>query len=156
MKTYTFEGKNLEELTLQALKELNVKEDEMLTDVKEETVGLLRKKKYTLNVILKSDVLEYAKKLLKDIVEGMGIKDVIIPALIIITTFVSQKFNKTAPTPQKGDINPNMMSNMMIIMIAVLSINFSVALSLYWIASTLFTIVQNLIAMQIKKKKKAN
>lgn len=78
MKTYTFEGKNLEELTLQALKELNVKEDEMLTDVKEETVGLLRKKKYTLIVVLKSDVLEYSKKLLKDIVEGMGIKDVII------------------------------------------------------------------------------
>jgi membrane protein insertase Oxa1/YidC/SpoIIIJ len=40
-------------------------------------------------------------------------------------------------------------------MIAVMSINFSVALSLYWIASTLFTIVQNLIAMQIKKNKKA-
>ena len=78
MKIYTFEGKNLEELTLQALKELNVKEDEMITDVKEETVGLLRKKKYTLNVVLKSDVLEYSKKLLKDIVEGMGIKDVII------------------------------------------------------------------------------
>ena len=78
MKIYTYEGKNLEELTLQALKELNVKEDEMLTEVKEETVGLLRKKKYTLNVVLKSDVLEYSKKLLKDIVEGMGIKDVII------------------------------------------------------------------------------
>ena len=78
MKTYTFEGKNLEELTLQALKELNVKEDEMITDVKEETVGLLRKKKYTLNVVLKSDVLEYSKKLLKDIVEGMGVKDVIV------------------------------------------------------------------------------
>ena len=78
MKIYTYEGKNLEELTLQALKELNVKEDEMLTDVKEETVGLLRKKKYTLNIVLKSDVLEYSKKLLKDIVEGMGINDVII------------------------------------------------------------------------------
>jgi spoIIIJ-associated protein len=78
MKIYTYEGKNLEELTLQALKELNVKEDEMITDVKEETVGLLRKKRYTLNVILKSDVLDYSKKLLKDIVEGMGIKDVII------------------------------------------------------------------------------
>jgi len=78
MKIYTYEGKNIEELTLQALKELNVKEDEMLTDIKEETVGLLKKKKYTLSVVLKSDVLEYSKKLLKDIVEGMGIKDVII------------------------------------------------------------------------------
>ena len=81
---------------------------------------------------------------------------VVIPVLIIITTLVSQKLNKTAPTPQKGDINPNIMSNMMVIMIAVMSINFSVALSLYWIASTLFTIVQNLIAIQIKKKKEAN
>ena len=80
---------------------------------------------------------------------------IIIPVLIIINTFLSQKLNKTAPTPQKGDINPNVMSNMMIIMIAVMSINFSVALSLYWIASTVFTIVQNLIAMQIKKNKKA-
>ena len=80
---------------------------------------------------------------------------VIIPILIIVTTLLSQKFNKTAPTPQKGDINPNMMQNMMVIMIAVMSINFSVALSLYWIASTIFTIVQNLIAMQIKKNKKA-
>lgn len=78
MKIYTYEGKNLEELTLQALKELNVKEEEMLKEIKEETVGLLKKKKYTLNIVLKSDVLEYSKKLLKDIVEGMGIKDVII------------------------------------------------------------------------------
>ena len=55
MKIYTYEGKNIEELTLQALKELDVKEDEMITDVKEETVGLLKKKKYTLKVVLKSE-----------------------------------------------------------------------------------------------------
>ena len=48
MKTYVFEGKSVEELTLQALKELDVKEDEMVTNVTEETTGLLRKKKYTL------------------------------------------------------------------------------------------------------------
>ena len=73
MKTYTYEGKNLEELTLQALKELNVKEDEMLTSVKEETVGLLKKKKYTLTVVLKSDVLAFSKEYLKTLVEGMGV-----------------------------------------------------------------------------------
>jgi len=78
MKNYTFEGKNLEELTLQALKELDVKEDEMITSVKEETVGLLKKKKYTLNIILKTDVLEYAKEYLKNVINGMGIDDVII------------------------------------------------------------------------------
>ena len=73
MKIYTYEGKNLEELTLQALKELNVKEEEMLTSVKEETVGLLKKKKYTLTVVLKSDVLAFSKEYLKTLVEGMGV-----------------------------------------------------------------------------------
>ena len=78
MKNYVYEGKNLEELTLQALKELDVKEDEMITTTKEETVGLLKKKKYILNIILKSDVLEYSKELIKNIVTGMGIDDIII------------------------------------------------------------------------------
>lgn len=78
MKIYSFEGKNLEELTLQALKELDVKEDEMVTDVTEETVGLLKKKKYTLKVALKSDILEFAKKYVKDITTGMGINDVVL------------------------------------------------------------------------------
>ena len=73
MKIYTYEGKNLEELTLQALKEINVKEEEMLTSVKEETVGLLKKKKYTLTVVLKSDVLAFSKEYLKTLVEGMGV-----------------------------------------------------------------------------------
>lgn len=78
MKIYSFEGKNLEELTLQALKELDVKEDEMVTDVTEETVGLLKKKKYTLKVALKSDILEFAKKYVKDVTTGMGINDVVL------------------------------------------------------------------------------
>ena len=76
MKVYSYEGKNIEELTLQALKELDVKEDEMVKEVKEETVGLLKKKKYTLNIVLKSDVLEFSKKYVKDIIEGMGLNDV--------------------------------------------------------------------------------
>ena len=78
METHVFEGKNLEELTLQALKELDVKEDEMITSVKEETVGLLKKKKYTLTVVLKSDVLEFSKDYVKKIVEGMGLENVIL------------------------------------------------------------------------------
>ena len=76
MKIYSYEGKNIEELTLQALKELAVKEDEMITEEKEETVGLLKKKKYTLNIVLKSDVLEFSKEYVKKITEGMGLKDV--------------------------------------------------------------------------------
>lgn len=78
MKKYNFEGKNIEELTLQALKELNVKEDEMITDVKEETVGLLKKKKYNLNVVLKSDVIDFSKEFVKNVVKGMGLEDIIL------------------------------------------------------------------------------
>ena len=74
MEVFKYEGKNQEELILQALKELNVKEDEMLTSVTEETVGLLKKKKYTLNVVLKSDVLDFSKEYVKEIVEGMGLE----------------------------------------------------------------------------------
>ena len=88
-------------------------------------------------------------------ISGGHYEYIIIVLLIVGTTFLQQKLNKTAPTPQSGDINPNMMGNMMVIMIAVMSINFSIALSLYWISSTCFTIVQNLIAKQIKKKKAA-
>ena len=77
---------------------------------------------------------------------------ILIVLLIVGTTNLSQKLNKTAATPQTNDINPNMMSNMMIIFIAIMSINFSVALSLYWIASTVFTIVQNLIVKQKRAK----
>ena len=77
----------------------------------------------------------------------------IIVILIGATTFISQKLNTTAPTPQTNDINPNTMMNFMLVMIVIMSLKFSVALSLYWIASTLFTIVQNLIVIKTSKKK---
>ena len=73
MKIYNYEGKNLEELTLQALKELNVKEDEMIVESSEETTGLLRKKKYNLKVLLKTDVLEFSKEYLNKLINGMGL-----------------------------------------------------------------------------------
>ena len=73
MEKYIYEGKTEEEVILTALNELNVKEDELLYTMKEETAGLLKKKKYIMEVVLKSDVLEYAKKFVKDIVEGMGL-----------------------------------------------------------------------------------
>ena len=76
MKVYNYSGKNQEELILQALKELKVKEDEMIKNVVEETVGLLKKKKYNLYVVLKTDVLDFSKEYVKKIIEGMGIEDV--------------------------------------------------------------------------------
>ena len=58
MKEYLYEGKNEEELILKMLNELGVKEDEILYVTKEETVGLLKKKKVTIKAILKTDVLD--------------------------------------------------------------------------------------------------
>lgn len=78
----------------------------------------------------------------------------IIVILIGLTTFISQKLNNTAPTPQTNDINPNTMLNFMLVMIVFMSLNLSVAISLYWIASTLFTIIQNLMVKKTKKEVK--
>lgn len=77
---------------------------------------------------------------------------IIIILLIIGTTYISQKLNKTAPTPQTNDIDPNTMMNFMLILISIMSLNFSVALSLYWISSTIFTIIQNLIVKRKSEK----
>ncbi len=74
MKIYVYEGKTEEELVLKALNELEVKEDELLYTVKEETTGLLKKKKLILNVVLKTEVLEYSKKFLKQIVQAIGLE----------------------------------------------------------------------------------
>ena len=74
MKKYVYEGKTEEELILQALKELDVKEDELLYVTKEEVSGLLKKKKVILTVILKSDVLDFSKRYIKDLVNAMGLE----------------------------------------------------------------------------------
>ncbi len=74
MKVYEYEGKNLEELVLKALNELNVKDDELLYSSKEEVIGLLKKKKIILKVILKTDVIEFCKSYLKNIIEKMGLE----------------------------------------------------------------------------------
>lgn len=74
MKIYNYEGKSEEELVLKALNELDVKDDELIYTSKEEISGLLKKKKVILNVILKSDVIEFTKKYLKEIVNAMGLK----------------------------------------------------------------------------------
>ena len=86
---------------------------------------------------------------LKAITSG-HIEYALIVILIGLTTWISQKLNKTAPTPSTTDVNPNTMLNMMLVMIVFMSLNFSVAISLYWITSSAFTILQNIY---VEKKK---
>ena len=76
---------------------------------------------------------------------------IIIVILIAGTTFITFFMNKNA-TPQQG-MNQNVMPIMMTGMITFMALNLPVALSLYWIASTVFTILQNLVMILIKKRK---
>ena len=72
---------------------------------------------------------------------------IILPILIFIVTLFSFKLNGTQAT---DDSNPaaastKMMMNMMIVVITISSFQLSTAIGLYWITSSLFTIVQNIL-----------
>lgn len=72
---------------------------------------------------------------------------VILPILVLVVTYFSFKLNGTQAT---DDSNPaaastKMMMNVMIIVITISSFQLSTAIGLYWITSSLFTVVQNLL-----------
>lgn len=72
---------------------------------------------------------------------------IILPILVFIVTFFSMKLNGTQAT---DDSNPaagstKMMMNVMIVIITISSFQLSTAIGLYWITSSLFTVIQNLI-----------
>ncbi len=74
LKNKVFEGKNKEELLNKTLNELNASQDEVYYNMEEiVSGGLFKSKKYTLNIILKEDIVEYAKNYLKNILDLMGI-----------------------------------------------------------------------------------
>lgn len=74
LKNKVFEGKNKEELLNKALNELNASQDEVYYNIEEiVSGGLFKSKKYALNIILKEDIVEYAKSYLKNILDLMGI-----------------------------------------------------------------------------------
>ena len=76
---------------------------------------------------------------------------VIIPLLVFIVTFFSIKLNGTQATDTSNPAasSTKMMMNMMIVLITVSSFQLSTAIGLYWITSSLFTVIQNLI---VKKR----
>ena len=72
----------------------------------------------------------------------------ILIALVGITTYFSFNLNTTT---SQNDNNPmKNMSNIMTIMIIVMGLFMPAALCIYWIATNLFTIVQNLIVKRSK------
>ena len=75
LKNKIYEGKNSEELLNKALGELNASTNEVCYNIKEEVTGsIFKSKKYTLNIILKDDIVEYIKGYLKELTDLMGIK----------------------------------------------------------------------------------
>lgn len=70
--------------------------------------------------------------------------------LIGSTTYLSFKLNSTTNTTNENMPNMKYMSIFMVVLIVISSLNFSAAIALYWIATSTFTIAQNLY---VKKKK---
>lgn len=73
MKLFKYEGKNLDELKNKAFSDLNASENELFLKIDEEVVGILKKKKYILSVLIKEDVMKYIKNYIYDIAKYMGI-----------------------------------------------------------------------------------
>ena len=74
---------------------------------------------------------------------------IIIPILILVTTYFSFKANKNNALDESMQKQMNSMSIFFTIFMAVMSLSFSTAVALYWITSSTFTIIQN----QLLKKK---
>lgn len=73
MEILVYEGKNLNELKEKAFSELNACENELYIRETEEVKGLLKTKKYKLEILTKDDVVKYIKNYIIDVAKNMGI-----------------------------------------------------------------------------------
>ena len=77
---------------------------------------------------------------------------IIFIVLVVLTTYFSFKLNSGATPSPEQEKQMKMMSKIMVIMIGITSITMPVAIEVYWIFNSGFTIIQNLLV----KRKKAN
>ena len=73
MEILVYEGKNLNELKEKAFSELNASENELYIRETEEVKGLLKTKKYKLEILTKDDLVKYIKNYIIDVAKNMGI-----------------------------------------------------------------------------------
>lgn len=73
MEKYKFQAKSEDGLLEKALKELNVKEEDVITKTYEEKGGLFSGKKYTLEVVKFNDIAEVGKDVLKELLSSLDI-----------------------------------------------------------------------------------
>lgn len=69
----------------------------------------------------------------------------VIIILVIIATYLSFKLNATASMGSEQEKQMKLMTNMMLIFIAIASFSISTGIAIYWITNNIFTIIQNLI-----------
>ena len=74
MEKYEFVGKTREEAIDAALAELNVEEKDLIINEKEQKSGLFKSKKVVVEVIKKSDIVDFIKESLINITKAMGVK----------------------------------------------------------------------------------
>lgn len=75
---------------------------------------------------------------------------IILPILVFVVTLYSFKLNGTQATDNSNPAagSTKMMMNMMIVVITISSFSLSTAIGIYWITSSLFTVIQNLLVMK--------
>lgn len=75
---------------------------------------------------------------------------IIIPVIVFVVTFFSLKLNGTQATDSSNPAagSTKMMMNIMVVIITISSFQLSTAIGLYWITSSLFTVIQNLLVMR--------
>ncbi len=73
MEKYKFQAKSQDGLLEKALKELNVKEENVITRTYEEKGGIFSGKKYTLEVVKLSDIADIGKDILRELLSSLDI-----------------------------------------------------------------------------------
>ena len=74
MEVYIYEGKDYEEILQKSLKELKTTEEEIIINKEEKKGGLFKSGTKILKIIKLSEVEEYIKDYLKNLLDDMGIK----------------------------------------------------------------------------------
>lgn len=74
---------------------------------------------------------------------------IIIVLVLAIITYLSFKLNKGASSSLENQKQMNIMNTVFIVMIVFMSFSMTTAVSLYWIASNIFTVIQNVL---VKKR----
>lgn len=73
MEVKVFEGKNLEELIIESLASLELKEEEVIINKEEIKSGLLKKTNYKISIYTLTDIQNYVKEYLTNITKLMGL-----------------------------------------------------------------------------------